>query len=94
MTMYVYACPSCARFEAPFPMGTAPEHLTCPRCGSPASRRFTTPNLGLADRGRMALIDRTSATADAPPVVTSVPGAPRRRTSVTTDPRHARLPRP
>lgn len=94
MTTYLYSCPACSRFEASFAMGTAPRTVACPRCGTSAERRFSSPQIGLADRGRMSLIDRTRASAESPDVVSAVPGTPRRRTPVTTDPRHQRLPRP
>jgi len=39
-------------------------------------------------------MDAGARSAEAPPVVSTVPGRSRRATPITTDPRHARLPRP
>jgi hypothetical protein len=58
---------------------------------------ITAPMLGLADRGRMALIDRTEASRTEPAVVSGIPGAPRPgRTAPAPrlDPRTRHLPRP
>jgi hypothetical protein len=54
---------------------------------------ITAPMLGLADPTRMAVLDRTGASRFAPPVVSSIPQAPR-RAAPRLDPRTSRLPRP
>ncbi|WP_218602150.1 zinc ribbon domain-containing protein [Pseudonocardia abyssalis] len=77
------------------PIGTAPETIPCPACGTSAGRVFTAPMLGLADRRRTAVLDHTEASRSAPPVVTSLPTSTARRAPAPRlDPRTARLPRP
>lgn len=66
----------------------------CPDCALPAARVYGAPALrGLDPTARRAL-DASARSADSPQVVSSVPGRSRRATPTTTDPRHARLPRP
>jgi hypothetical protein len=75
-------------------MAESGRETTCPDCAHPAARVFGAPALrGLDPTVRRAL-DASARSADTPQVVTSVPGRSRRATPVTTDPRHARLPRP
>jgi hypothetical protein len=67
---------------------------TCPDCALPAARVFGAPALRGLDPAVRRALDVGARSADSPQVVTSVPGRSRRATPVSTDPRHARLPRP
>jgi putative FmdB family regulatory protein len=91
---YAYRCPHCGEFEVRRPMAEAASETACPHCAVRAARVFGAPALcGLEPTVRRAL-DACARSADSPQVVTSVPGRSRRATPVSTDPRHARLPRP
>ncbi|WP_232666572.1 FmdB family zinc ribbon protein [Pseudonocardia sp. TRM90224] len=93
MATYTYRCGADGPVDVRRPIGTAPETIDCPACGGPSARMITAPMLGLADRGRMAVLDRTEASRFEPPVVSSIPTEPRTR-GRRPDPRTARLPRP
>jgi hypothetical protein len=67
---------------------------SCPDCGQPARRVFGLPGVAFVDPGVRNALDASGRSADSPQVVTNVPGAARRATPITTDPRHAKLPRP
>jgi hypothetical protein len=69
----------------------------CPDCGALARRTFGAPALRTLGAGVRAALEKSERSADAPEVVTAVPSAGRTRgrgVRYTTDPRHARLPRP
>jgi putative FmdB family regulatory protein len=90
---YSYRCPECGGFDVVRPMAARAEREPCTGCGRPASRVFGAPALrGLAPGLRSAL-SAQERSADAPEVASTVPPS-RRRTPVTTDPRHLSLPRP
>jgi putative FmdB family regulatory protein len=90
---YGYQCGPCGGFTLVRPMAQAGDPVACPDCGSSARRVFGLPALrSLHPRLRDAM-DAGAGSADAPPVVSAVPGRSR-ATRTTTDPRHARLPRP
>lgn len=96
MATYTYRCGTDGPVDVRLPIGTAPATLSCPACGAVADRLITPPMLGLADRNRMALIDRTEASRTEPQVVTSLPSAGTGPRPATTrvDPRTRGLPRP
>ncbi|WP_214401903.1 FmdB family zinc ribbon protein [Pseudonocardia lacus] len=95
MATYTYRCEVDGPLDVRRPIGTAPATVPCPACGATAPRMITAPMLGLADRGRMALIDRSEASRTDPAVVSAVPAAPRaRRAAPRLDPRTRHLPRP
>jgi hypothetical protein len=75
-------------------MAEATGAATCPDCGSTARRVFGLPGVTSVDPGVRTALDASARSADAPQVVSHVPGRARRATSMTTDPRHAKLPRP
>lgn len=94
MATYGFRCEFDGPVDVNLPIGTAPAAIPCPSCGTPSARVFTAPMLGLADRGRLAVIDRTESTRSEPTVVSApppgrLPAQPRR-----LDPRTSRLPRP
>jgi hypothetical protein len=98
MATYGYQCDLDGLFDMKWPIGTAPELASCPACGEPAARVFTVPLLGLADRGRMSLLDHVEASRTEPGVVSSLPSSwrPGGRPGAAPgpDPRTSRLPRP
>jgi putative FmdB family regulatory protein len=91
---YGYRCRGCGGFDLVRPMAQAAATALCPGCGEASSRVFRAPALRALDPGLRRALDAESRSADAPQVVSSVPGRARRTTPITTDPRHARLPRP
>jgi putative FmdB family regulatory protein len=93
MPRYSYRCSQCGEFDLVRPMAQAGAAVACD-CGASARRVFGTPALRSVDPGLRRALDRSAASADVPQVVSSVPGRSRRATRVTSDPRHARLPRP
>jgi predicted nucleic acid-binding Zn ribbon protein len=99
MATYQYRCDTDGVLDVQRPIGTAPAGITCPSCGAPSTRVFTPPMLGLADRGRMAVIDHAESSRYAPAVVSSVPATRRTGTRRPApvrhpDPRTSTLPRP
>ncbi|WP_028923215.1 FmdB family zinc ribbon protein [Pseudonocardia acaciae] len=94
MATYAYRCDSDGPIEVRRPIGTAPDTVACPSCGGPSARVFSPPMLGLADRGRMAVIDRAEASGSEPAVVSSPPPSRRRAPAARPDPRTRGLPRP
>lgn len=73
MATYVFRCPDCAEFEMLLPMSELAPVQDCPQCGQEARRIYTAPALTgthrAADRARTA----AEASAEAPPVVHSLP---------------------
>jgi putative FmdB family regulatory protein len=92
---YSYRCVACGPFDLVRPMAEAGERAACPACGGPGRRTFGAPALSTVDAGVRAAVEAGERSAEAPQVVRSVPtSGPRRPVRTTTDPRHARLPRP
>ncbi|WP_083292339.1 zinc ribbon domain-containing protein [Arthrobacter sp. SW1] len=96
VALYEYRCPTCSDFEATFPMGAAPDTLTCPRCRSNARRRISAPRLSRTGTAAFRLIDSTKRSAYEPDVVTSRnPGSGRGKPRTSSaNPLHQKLPRP
>ncbi|WP_422769049.1 zinc ribbon domain-containing protein [Plantactinospora sp. WMMC1484] len=93
MATYEYRCPRDGVVAARFPIGEAPGWLRCPTCAADAARVFSAPSLRAMPRPLVAALDRAGRSAEAPEVVTRIPG--RRGTAARpTHPGHARLPRP
>ncbi|MEZ5077138.1 MAG: hypothetical protein R2725_06835 [Solirubrobacterales bacterium] len=83
--------------EARFPLGTAPESVTCARCGGQARRVFSKPMLVASSRRDLATaIEHSEKTRSDPDVVTSLPptGARKRTPVLPLTPTLKRLPRP
>ena len=93
MATYTYRCAVDGPVDVRAPIGTAPLTIACPTCGVPSPRMITAPMLGLADRGRMSVIDRTERSRTEPDVVSSLPRQPG-RPGARLDPRTRALPRP
>jgi hypothetical protein len=55
---------------------------------------FESPAVRGVDSGLRRALDASVQSSDAPAVVSSVPGRSRAAIPTSTDPRHARLPRP
>jgi putative FmdB family regulatory protein len=91
---YTHHCPDCGEFDLVRPMARSGAGASCPGCGADARRVFGAPALRGVDPALRRALDDSAASADAPAVVSAVPGRSRRATPVTRDPRHARLPRP
>lgn len=95
MPTYSYRCVACGPFDLVRPMAAATEQALCPACGGAGRRTFGAPALRGGNAGARAAIEAGERSADAPEVVRAVPTTgPRRSMRTTTDPRHARLPRP
>jgi putative FmdB family regulatory protein len=95
MPLYAYRCREDGPVDVMRALGTAPPTISCPTCGGDAARMITAPRLALADRTRVASIDRAEASRTEPSVVSALP--PRTRPSSAPprlDPRTAALPRP
>jgi putative FmdB family regulatory protein len=91
---YSHRCPSCGPFDVVRPMAAADAPAACPVCGEPGPRTFGAPALRSGHAGARAALEAGERSAEAPDVVRGIPTAGRRRVRTTTDPRHARLPRP
>lgn len=97
MTTYEYRCDSDgALLEVSFPLGTAPESITCERCGGQARRVFSKPMLLSSRRDLVTMLEHAEKMHTDPEVVTSLPSAgARKRTPVLPlTPTLRRLPRP
>jgi putative FmdB family regulatory protein len=97
VTTYEYRCDGDGTLlEAEFPLGTAPESVTCERCGGRARRVFSKPMLTSSRRDLATMIEHAEKSRTDPEVVTSLPSAgARKRTPVLPlTPTLRRLPRP
>ena len=94
MALYAYRCAEDGPVDAVHPLGTAPPRIACPTCGGDATRMITAPRLALADRVRVAAIDRAEASRTEPTVVSGPPRSSRSPRAARLDPRTASLPRP
>jgi putative FmdB family regulatory protein len=94
MPTYQYRCAACGRFDLLRPMADVEASVSCPDCGESARRVFGLPGVAFVDPGVRKALDASGRSAESPQVVTNVPGRARRATQITSDPRHARLPRP
>ncbi|GAA4876997.1 FmdB family zinc ribbon protein [Actinomycetospora straminea] len=93
MPLYAYRCGADGPVDVMRPMGAAPAVVPCPTCGADAAKMITAPRLALADRGKVAAIDRAEASRTEPAVVSAPPPRPV-GPSRPLDPRTAALPRP
>lgn len=97
MALYEYRCGQDGVFEVTRPLGTAPESVACPVCGSEARRVISIPMVSCGSRNAWnAAIDHAEKSRHEPDVVTSLPstGARRRTPVLPLTPVLRRLPRP
>ena len=97
MPTYSYRCVVCGPFDLVRPMSASGSAARCPACDRAGSRVFGAPALRSLSSGLRRALDADARSADSPNVLSTVPAAGRRSgsaTRYTTDPRHARLPRP
>lgn len=94
MPIYEFRCESAHEYERSVPISARDEAQDCPDCGAPSRRRISAPRLSRLGSSAGKLLDATARSAHEPAVVDRVPGARPAATRTTTDPRHARLPRP
>ena len=94
MPTYSYRCTACGPFDLVRSMAAADEEAVCPACAAPSRRTFGAPALRRLSVGVRAAVEAGERSAEAPQVVRGVPASGRRGPRVSTDPRHARLPRP
>jgi hypothetical protein len=92
LATYEYRCPLDGDFELRFPLGEAVPVVRCTTCHGEAGRVWSAPLLARTPRPLSAAIDRAEGSAEAPQVVSRIPG---RRPAAATpaDPARARLPR-
>lgn len=99
MATYAFRCSGHGDFDRQYPLGTAPDRVSCGRCGTAARRVFTAPMLSTVTRARSRAADLAGLSAERPQVTTQLPrtaadAARSRRTDAGPDPRHRLLPRP
>ncbi|MCF7547482.1 zinc ribbon domain-containing protein [Pseudonocardia sp. WMMC193] len=75
-------------------MSQATATADCPACGQSARRVYDAPAVRQLDPGMRRALDTSNRSGDTPAVVDRVPGRSRAALPTSTDPRHARLPRP
>ncbi len=93
MATYEYRCAGHGDFAVRYPIGEAVAVAPCPACGSDAVRVFSAPLLTRTSRPLAAAIERSERSAEAPEVVSAVPGR-RRAAPPRVAPGRPRLPRP
>ena len=94
MPTYSYRCTACGPFDLVRPMAAADEEAVCRACAAPSPRAYGAPALRRLSTGVRAAVEAGERSAEAPQVVRAIPTPGRRAPRVSTDPRHARLPRP
>lgn len=94
MPTYRYACTDCGPVDLVRPMSESGAAAACPTCAGPARRVFGAPALRALPSALRGALDAQHRSADAPRVVSSVPGRPTRVQRRASDPRQLRLPRP
>lgn len=95
MPSYSFQCAEGCRFDALYTMSEVPAETVCRVCGGSARRAITAPHLSVAGSSAYRLIDGAARSAHEPAVVDRLPSrGPGRSQPVTTNPLHARLPRP
>lgn len=92
MVNYLYRCDERHETTEPAPIGYAPASVDC-ACGRIARRAMTSPMLSTMGKIHRQAVDTAAGSAENPAVVSQPPPA-RRPQPRSTDPRHARLPRP
>lgn len=94
MPTYMFRCDAGCQFDASYTMAEVPRQAPCVQCGAAAVRVVTAPNLGRSGTSAYRAIEQSERTAHEPDVTTSLPPSQRKGSPITTNPLHARLPRP
>lgn len=94
MPLYEFKCPTCGVFEEQHPMSSIPRTTACHSCGADARKIMSSTKLSHLNSARGQALSSAEASAHEPQVVTSMPGTRGRPTPITTNPLHAKLPRP
>lgn len=92
MATYQYRCPVDGDFEVRLPLGAAGPVARCVTCRGDARRVWSAPRLARAPRALRTALDRAEASAEAPAVVSRIPGG-RPTVAPRAHPARARLPR-
>ncbi|MGW5670057.1 FmdB family zinc ribbon protein [Micromonospora sp. NPDC003776] len=92
MATYQYRCSVHGDFELRLPLGEAALVARCAACHGDARRVWSAPLLARTSRPLSAALDRAGASAEAPQVVSRIPGT-RATAAAPTNPARARLPR-
>ena len=93
MPTYVYRCPSCGPFDVIKTMAETDASQDCAGCGTPSRRLYSPPAVRRVAAPLAGALGAQERSAHEPQVVTDLP-AKRRPSNITTNPRHAALPRP
>jgi putative FmdB family regulatory protein len=93
MPTYAYRCPSCGPFDVTCSMREVAPGRACPECTTASPRVFSAPAVRRVAAPLARALGAQERSAHEPQVVNDLPAA-RRPSGITTDPRHARLPRP
>jgi len=92
--VYDFKCSGGHVNEHRLPITSEQREIACPDCGATAKRMISAPATRTADP-RRTLVEATEKTRYEPAVVNSVPRAGNARaTPVSTNPQHAKLPKP
>jgi putative FmdB family regulatory protein len=76
MPRYNYHCRRCGPFDDWQPMSRSDAPAKCPRCGRPAPRAVSLPNMNLMDGATRTAHSRNEKSAHAPEVVQRAPAVP------------------
>lgn len=95
MPWYEFRCEAGHETEQLMPISSETRQIPCPQCAGVAVRRISAPNVRRVDSARAAAVEASAKTAYEPAVVNSLPASGNRRVQpVTTNPQHAKLPKP
>lgn len=95
MPIYEFLCLQDHRFERLSSLSAAHQDVTCPDCGNVARRVMSRPSLAKVDPAKRRAVETAQQTAEKPEVVSRLPaGQPEKPVPVSTNPLHAKLPRP
>ena len=95
MPSYSFRCTEGCEFDAMYAMSEVPRKTHCRRCNATAIRLVTAPHLSAASGSAYQLLEHTSRSAHEPLTVDRLPArGPAARQPVSSNPLHAKLPRP
>lgn len=93
MALYDYLCAECGPFEVSRPIGTAGQRESCPECGQPAERTYSAPAVTSPGSAVGRAREAAERSAHEPGLVNGTPPRAARQPG-STNPLHAKLPRP